>query len=57
MSVEWPLGLLALALAMYAGAAILAVVLPRPALGAVYPICLVAAVAACGAELVGTGRP
>ena len=51
MSVEWPLGLLALALAMYAGAAILAVVVPRPALGAVYPICLVAAVAACGADL------
>jgi formate hydrogenlyase subunit 3/multisubunit Na+/H+ antiporter MnhD subunit len=36
---------------MYAGAAILAVVVPRPALGAVYPICLVAAVAACGADL------
>ena len=43
--------LLASALAVYAGAALLAIVLPRPALSAVYPLCLVAALAACAADI------
>jgi hydrogenase-4 component B len=51
MSAEWPLILLASALAVYVGAALLAVVLPRPALSAVYPLCLVAALAACAADI------
>ena len=51
MSAEWPLELLALALAVYAGAALLAAFLPRPALGAVYPLCIVAAIAMCTADL------
>ncbi|MGO9483497.1 MAG: hydrogenase 4 subunit B [Rhodomicrobium sp.] len=51
MSVELPLGLLASALAAYAGAALLAAFLPRPALGAVYPLCLAAALAACAADI------
>ena len=43
--------LLASALAVYAGAALLAIVLPRPALSAVYPLCLIAALAACAADI------
>ena len=51
MSMEWPLVLMASALAVYAGAALLAVVLPRPALTAVYPLCLAAAIAACAGDV------
>ena len=43
--------LLASALAVYVGAALLAIVLPRPALSAVYPLCLIAALAACAADI------
>ncbi len=51
MSMEWPLFILAAALAVYAGAVLLAVSLPRPALGAVYPLCILAALAACAADI------
>ena len=45
------MGLLASALAVYASAALLAAFLPRPALGAVYPLCVVAAIGACAADI------
>jgi hydrogenase-4 component B len=51
MSVEWPLGLVAPALAVYASAALLATFLPRAALGVVYPLCMAAAIAFCAADL------
>jgi hydrogenase-4 component B len=51
MSVEWPLALIASALAVYASAALLATILPRQALGAVYPFCVVAAIGACVADI------
>ncbi len=53
MSIEagWQLQALACALAIYAGAALLATVLPRRALSFVYPACLVASALACGAQI------
>ncbi len=46
-----PLGLLTPALAVYAGAALLAAFIPRPRLAVVYPLCLLAALTACAMDL------
>ena len=51
MIVEWPHVLVASALAVYASAALLATFLPRPAIGVVYPLCVVAAIGACAGDL------
>ena len=51
MMENWPLNLLALALAIFAAASLLAVILPRSALGIVYPISVLAAIAACAADI------
>ncbi len=51
MSVGSPLDILAAVLAVYAAAAALAVVLPRRALSIVYPLCMLAAIAGCAADV------
>ncbi|MGO9174385.1 MAG: hydrogenase 4 subunit B [Rhodomicrobium sp.] len=51
MMEEGPLDILAVALAIYGGAALLSVILPRRLLGIVYPACILAAVLACAADL------
>ncbi|MGO8953885.1 MAG: hydrogenase 4 subunit B [Rhodomicrobium sp.] len=48
---ERPLDILAVALAIYGGAALLSVILPRRLLGIVYPACILAAILACAADL------
>lgn len=51
MSGAWPFDLLAAALALFAAAAFLAMLLPRHFLFIVYPLCLLAALMACAAGL------
>ncbi len=51
MTEEWPLNALGIALAIYAAGALLGIVLPRRALGIVYPICTAAALLACAADI------
>ncbi len=48
---EWQLPALAAALAIYAGAALMAVVVPRRLLSFVYPVCAAAAALACAADV------
>ncbi|MFY9642648.1 MAG: hydrogenase 4 subunit B [Rhodomicrobium sp.] len=51
MSAGWPLTILASALAVFAAAALLAIVLPRRALSIVYPLCMLGAIAACAVDI------
>lgn len=55
MSAGWPLNLLTMALAGFGAAAFLAVVLPRRPLSIVYPLCLLAALMGCAADLAALG--
>ncbi|MBI4725277.1 MAG: hydrogenase 4 subunit B, partial [Rhodomicrobium sp.] len=48
---DWALLVLAVALALYAGAALITVALPQRALGIVYPVCVLAAILSCAADL------
>jgi hydrogenase-4 component B len=51
MTPDWPLTVLASALALYAGAALIAVAVPRRWLTIVYPACAMAGALACAADL------
>ena len=48
---EWQLLAIACALAIYASAALVAVIVPRSWMSFVYPVCAAAAVVACAADL------
>ncbi len=51
MTPDWPLTAMAVALAVYAGTALIAVAVPRRALGFVYRACVLASVLACAADI------
>jgi formate hydrogenlyase subunit 3/multisubunit Na+/H+ antiporter MnhD subunit len=57
MIADWPLAMLTVAIALYAGAAAIALILPRRALAAVYPLCLLAALLGCASDLSALAGP